>query len=220
MSPTAKPASRGFTLVELLVALTILSLISGLIFGSLRLGMTVADSVDWQVSRAQRIHLVQRMLRKQIQQALAVPRKGGFAANSLDFDASTAHLEFVAPVTVGTGYAGLYRVSLSIADDRDRSFGARKLLLRFRLLTPDDGARFQGYDVQEYVILDQFVDAEFSFLDAADNGAMNWVYEWNDRREMPSLVRLRVRYAAGDASTWPDLIVALKMTSLTNIDDT
>ena len=211
--------SRGFTLVELLVALTILSLISGLMFGSLRLGITVADSVDWQVSRAQRIHLVQRMLRKQIQQALAVPRKNEFAVNSLDFVASTAHVEFVAPVTVGTGYAGLYRVSLSIADDLDRSFGTRKLILRFRMLTPDDDARFQGYDIQEYVVLDQFVDAEFSFLDASDNGAMNWVYEWNNGREMPALVRLRIRYADGDESTWPDLIVALKMTHVPDTDD-
>jgi general secretion pathway protein J len=219
MKPAVNKISRGFTLVELLVALTILSLISGMMFGSLRVGVTIAEKVDWQVSRSQRIHLVQRTLRKQLQQAMPVLKTGQLADGSLDFAASSNQVTFVAPLTFGAVHGSLHRVSLSILDDPGQFTGAKKLVLRFRLLVPDDDFRFPGYETREYIVLDQFVDAEFAFLGAAGHGDMQWQDEWSEDHEIPNLIRLRIRYLDGDVTTWPDLVVSPRMTSVSDSDN-
>jgi hypothetical protein len=159
------------------------------------------------------------MLRRQLQQALPVLKNGGLTHGGIDFAASSDNVDFIAPMTFGTRLGGLYRFSVSISNDPDSFVGARKLVLRYRLLTPDDDARFAGYETQEYTILDQFVDAEFTFLDTAGQNAGNWLQRWDDERTMPGLIRLRVWDTESDDSAWPDLIVAPKMTSSLTSDN-
>jgi general secretion pathway protein J len=219
MNMCAKSRCHGFTLVELLVALTILSLVIGLTFGSLQFGVRVADTVEWQVARSQTIHLIQRMLRRQLQQALPVAQPRGHELDGLDFEARTDRIEFVAPKTVGTGYSGLYRIAIKVVDDIDRDIGSKKLVLSYKILTPDDGARFPGYEFREFIILDQFTDAEFAYFDDSGPGANHWLHEWEDKRTLPALIRLRIEHADSDDTVWPDLIVALKVTSLSTLTE-
>jgi general secretion pathway protein J len=219
MNTCAKSWSHGFTLVELLVALTILSLMIGMTFGSLRFGVRVADTVEWQVARSQTIHLVQRMLRRQLQQALPVPEPGGHEPGGLDFQATADRIEFVASKTVGTGYSGLYRIRIKVVDDFDRDIGSKKLVLSYKLLTPDDDARFPGYEFQDFTILDQFVGAEFAYLNDSGTGTNDWLHEWTDDRALPALIRLRIEHADSDGAVWPDLIIALKVTSLSALTE-
>lgn len=219
MNLHARSRSFGFTLVELLVALTILSLVIGLIFGSLRLGVKMADSVESQVARSQRVHLVQRMLRRQLQQALPLEKAGAGESGRIDFEAGRERIEFVAPMTAGTSYSGLYRMSIKVEDDFDRSHGHRKLILSYELLIPDDDARFAEQEPQEVTILDDFLDAEFAYLDNSGRGADHWQDNWTDQSSLPGLIRLRIRHADTEGFIWPDFIVALKATSLTSQTD-
>jgi len=180
--------------------------------------VTIAEKTDWQVARAQRLHLVQRMLRRQLQQVVPVLKTGRRGDRGMDFTGGSARVDFVAPLAPGNTHGSLYHVSLGILDDPERFAGAKKLVLRFRLLAPDDENEFPDGDDREYTILDDFTGGEFSYLDAAGNGDLRWQETWRDDNRIPALVRLSIRYADGETATWPDLVVAPRMAAASGID--
>ncbi len=212
-------ALRGFTLVELLVAMTILSLITGLIFGGLQFGTKVAGDLQSGVARTQRVHLVQRMLRKQLQHAAPMTKKSIESTGELAFEAKSDGIEFIATTSAGTGYSGLFRVRIGIEEDFSRGNGNKKLTLAYSALVPEDEFRNELPKLREVVVFENFSDGEFTYRDSAEVATDGWVSEWRNSRKLPALVRLSLRGAASRGDEWPDLIVALKATSPASVDE-
>ncbi len=212
-------ALRGFTLVELLVAMTILSLITGLIFSGLQFGTKVAGDLQSEVAHTQKVHLVQRMLRKQLQHAAPMTRKSIESTGEVAFEAKYDSIEFIATMSAGTGYSGLYRVRIGIEEDFSRGNGNKKLTLASSALVPEDDFRGGVPKLREVVVFENFSDGEFMYRDSAEAGTDGWVSEWRNSRKLPALVRLSLRGAASRSDEWPDLIVALKATSPASVGE-
>ena len=67
-----KPSSSGFTLLELILSLTILSVVLLLIFGALRVGTRAWEKGEKDVEIQQRRRAVLDLIQKQIASALFV----------------------------------------------------------------------------------------------------------------------------------------------------
>ena len=202
--------SRGFTLVELLVAMTIMAIIAGLLANSMRFGLGTADSVETRMEAIESLHQSQRAFRRQVQLAQPIHRLGGESEDELDLVASLKRLEFVAPMPgLATG-GGLYRVSLRIEDDPSFGGSDGRLIMSYRMYL--DGSLESARDVDEnqVVLLQDFSSAHFSFGDTLRRNNGQWAEEWRQPGRLPDIVRLSIIFSDNSDMEALDLIVAIK----------
>jgi len=192
-------AQAGFTLVEFLVAMTLMTLLSAALLGSIRFGITA-----WGrgTERSDQVHtsvLAQNLLRRLISSAYPL-----FLSNDrsgyVDFAGTATSMRFLAPLPRSVGDGGRARVTLSVekrAERADLVMSARPELAEGEL-DPTKKTLLAGLD-----------GADFSFFGRArPDKEAQWHDAWSGEPALPDLVRVRVRFPRSDARLWPDLIVA------------
>jgi len=197
----------GFTLVELLVAMTLLAFLSITLFGGLRFGARSWEAVV--DSSAERDHIVstQTFLRDRLGQ-LTLPGPGGSRQFDDDgrLDGGPERLEFIAPWLSALSLGGLYRFTL-----RHEDTGNGRLMLRWQPVEADPDALEELGDLAgERVLLDGVAAFALSYYGAADEDAEpEWLDQWESPGAPPRLVRVDLAFA--DARrVWPVFVVAPK----------
>jgi general secretion pathway protein J len=194
---------RGFTLIELMVALVLLALISGILYGSLSLSAASWDKGEAKAEQAGDMRQTGEFLRQaltaehplRLHKALDQPLYFAGASDSLAFAGAT-------PGRVG---GGIYYFRIALAPNGDSS---RLLLSR---TIPDYSAlkapSFDGADAS--VLAEGIAQLKFSYFgrdpDAADVVDPTWRDHWDDPQILPLLIRMDVKTAQG--ASWPPLIV-------------
>jgi len=192
-------ASSGFTLVEAIVGLSILSLVMLVTVTALRtLGSTQA-TVERRAAEVDEIRSVSSFLRDLFESALVGNDQGGLTTGGGSrgetyFRFSADHLEFKSTVLFGESFGGGYLVRLA----RETS----DLVLRWQEFVP--GARQVDWRDTDSRVLIAAVD-EFGISTKAS--ALDSWSSLTDDEAMPALVRLQIR-AGG--RYWPDLIMQVQ----------
>jgi general secretion pathway protein J len=205
--PADEGDEAGFTLVEVLVAVTLLSLLSMALFSSVRFGVTA-----WQrgTERADQIHTsmaVQEVLRRLIGEAYPLLLSDGAGNGRVDFAGTATSLDFLAPVPVALASGGRARFTLAI----DRHGDLSDLVLTSRPELADGDAKT---GLQRKTVLATIEAADFSYFGAArSERAAQWRDHWSGEMTLPALVRVRVRFARRDPRLWPDLAIAPRITA-------
>ena len=222
MSRTPIARSGGFTLMELLIALSLLSLIMMLMFGGLRLGSRSWEGIEQRVQRTEEVRLARSFLQRALLQARKLNWEHERQRLPLFFGSSD-QLEFVTPLSSYVGLPGLYVVRIALVDREDRKdlvlqrwlFNPEVLLgdgeipewqplqSPARLKIPDDGP-MGVYGTT--LLLRNLGELQLSYFGAVQGQKeMSWHQEWNTQPTLPRLVKI----GFGDDSEWPDLIVPL-----------
>lgn len=191
---TPRPHSRGFTLVELLVALAISGLVAALLLQSLRLGLTGRDRIGAAAHAAEDVEALHRFLRTLVHEMRLEPsyeRRGRLVR---PFHGTAREMTFSAPDAPAPYEAGLLRHRL-VFDTT-----ARALLL----VSADDSA---GHDdpalarsARRTVLLEGVEDAVLSYLEPAGSG--RWLPRWVEEDRLPAAIRLVVAFGEGDDRRW------------------
>jgi general secretion pathway protein J len=156
--------AAGFTLVELLIALALTSVLLTLVFNGLRLGSRTADAIEARTRGAQDLHLAALFVRRQLEQAQPVA-----------FEGEPQAMRFVAPLPAHFGAGGLHWFSLRVID----AAGGKDLVLSHELFQGEKWQRFGAGAPQTTVLAHGLQRAEFDYV--------------RDEKEMlPRLVRLRL----------------------------
>jgi general secretion pathway protein J len=196
--------SRGFTLVELLVALTLFALLSVLLFGGLRFGMRATESGTARLDFTDEIATASGFLRSQLADAQPLEKDDGAGRKSVAFEGEADSLEFVALPPAFLAGGGWYTIHLGV----ERADGHDLLVVRWRLVRQDQTSEAVSQP-QDSVLLDRVRTVEFGYFGVLVDGDLpSWHAQWRDANLLPALVRLRVGFADGRQA--PDLIVALR----------
>jgi general secretion pathway protein J len=197
----------GFTLVELLVAMTLLAFLSITLFGGLRFGARSWEAVVDSSAERDRIASTQTFLRDRLGQ-LTLPGPAGLRQSGDDgrLDGGPERVEFTAPWLSALSLGGLYRFTLWREDAGDG-----RLMLRWQPADADPDAVEELDDLAgERILLDGVAEFSLSYYGAVDGDAESeWLDQWENPDAPPRLVRVELAFA--DARrVWPDFVVAPK----------
>jgi general secretion pathway protein J len=202
--------SRGMTLLEMLVALAVLSLLAVGMIATFRMGQQTFD----RVTRVDRSHndvgLVQQFLRTTLETAYPFQPVPGRRAEASGVVGTSSRLVVTAPGSIAGSDAGYRRFVLDVSRESD---GSRSLTLTSQI--DRNGAYSADSDRHTEVLIPRVDRVQWSYLDAGAGN--NWLAHWSERR-VPALIRLQVWFPAGDVRRWPDLLVAPRVTDDANCD--
>lgn len=199
---------RGFTLLELLVAITLLGVLMAALFGALRLGARVWETGEARLDESARAQIVQDFLRRQFGQTMPLVEVASdpLAADGLLFAGEPDRLRFVSLLPEHLG-AGVCLMELALSEP-GRVGEPGDLVIRWRPLDLA-GEADTPPRTEERVLIENVERLEIAYFGGSPTEpAPGWWQQWLQQRSLPTLVRLRLVFPAGDARVWPELIVA------------
>jgi general secretion pathway protein J len=192
----------GFTLVEFLVALALFSLLTTLLFGSVRTGVQA-----WQRGSARTEHVehglvAQDLLRRMIGNIYPMLATSDAAQPRIDFDGASDAISFLGDAPIAASSGGHLRFRLLLERRQNRA----DLVIS---ATPEL-AGSQGAEAATRTLLLSGIDrAEFAYFgEGRSERSLQWQDSWAGRNDLPRLVRIRIAFRAGDARPWPELVIA------------
>lgn len=195
----------GFTLVELLVAMTLLGLLSLMLFGGLRFGTRAWEAVVAGSTERDRIAATQGFLRERLGQG-TLP--GGRREREIEVTqalaGSAADLSFTAPWMTALSFPGLYRFTLSHAADR------QELILAWRPALSDGDGLPEAELTGERALLDGIADLNVRYFGLAEEAERpEWLDRWSDPVTQPLLISIDVEFS-DPGRYWPAFVIAPK----------
>lgn len=199
-----RPREAGFTLLELLVAMTLLGLLMTVLFGGLRFGTRAWERAIDHSGGTDDIRLAQMHIRRALE--LAYPY---FVSDPdhprIDFEGTADRVAFLGPAPNAQSTGGRARIVLSSAG-RD---GALSLTFESRpeLALPEA----QG---DSDVLVSGLTALEFSYFGSSGpDEPPQWLDRWTNRIRLPLLVRVSAALSDDDARSWPELVVAPRLSA-------
>ena len=200
---STRTSQGGFTLLELLVAMTVLALLMSILFGGLRFGARVWETGDARAQELSELGVVHGFLRRLLAQAYPASLSDPPAPKRLAFIGTSDGATFVglAPAHLATG--GFYLFALELADGDD----GRGLVLTWQPFRAGENDLVLDDATRRKVLLEPIESASFAYLGwGSTDGAPQWQDHWEDDARLPALIRLRLTLA-DRPWPWPDLVV-------------
>jgi general secretion pathway protein J len=200
MIHTRKKSDNGFTLLELLISLTIFGLIVGVIFNSFRIGIRAWEKGEEEVDRQQRCRIALDLIRHQLASIHIVESKKN-GQGTLLFRGTEKSVEFISPTKAVPGnQRGLVYVHYVVKPkqgDREESllFSEKETVFMDRERSLAD---LPGDTAFELITGVQAI--EFGYLSKKpDQMRLEWEKTWDLERDKqyPMAVKLTVTEKSG-----------------------
>lgn len=206
----------GFTLVEILVTVTLLSVLMLALGSALRTTVQTEERVDARLSRVDNIRTVTHLLRSVVGQVSA-HRVNLPDGRAFQFLAGPRDLQWVGIMPARHGMGGRYFFRLGVESMPDRSDA---LVLRYLPWDPQSTA-FPNWDTApSRVVASQLSAFEVQAQALHPTGASrqsNWPRGfqtgWPVTDAIPEVIRLMIVDAGGP---WPDLVIPVRPTARTD----
>jgi general secretion pathway protein J len=197
----------GFTLVEALVAVTLLSLLSIVLTRGLSFGIDAWARGSAHSDQLSRTLAVQGLLRDVMGQAYPYFLSSDPTRPYVDFEGTSQSLALLAPAPVALGGAGRSRFRLSTA--KRNGLSDLTMTSREELATADGPST-----VEKKTLLAGAASIEFAYFGTLrSETAARWHDQWTGQTALPRLLRIQVRFPEGDTRPWPDLVIAPRITA-------
>ena len=193
---------QGFTLLELLIGMTLVGFILTLLFAGLNLGTRSWEAGEQRMVTSSRQAVVVDFIRRVIERTDPMRWRVG-EEDQLAFAGEAESLRFVGALAMHEGTTGNHLIALDLASGEN----GRDLVMRWRL--PD--LREPGFGPLEQaepkVLLKAIRSMTLAYFGAeADTEEPAWHDQWLNQKAPPELIRLRLTMENGE--TWPDIIAA------------
>jgi len=213
MSDMSKPcaptgAERGFTLVEMLVAMTILGIMMTLLFNGLQIGIRTWDSISATTRQSRDRFFAGQFIRRSLEEIQPVLLDSADGSRRVSFSGGRESLRFVGVMPHQVGDGGLHWMTLKLAD----SASGKQLILEHELFQPAGWERYVEQSPDRVVLLDGLEQLEFAYI-ARENYARGgpWENTWTGAGRLPALIRIRIRTTGRAPDDWTELLVAPRL---------
>jgi general secretion pathway protein J len=196
---------RGFTLLELVIALTLLALMASVLYGALGYAGRSWEGGEAKAEATASMRLSHGFLRTQLeaQHPLRMRKVPEFP---LLFTGTREELRFAAPLPARITGGGIWYYRLAVKSENDQS----RLVLE-RTLPDVDAAALPEFDkIERSILADDVKELRVGYFGydtaAARTTTPTWRDRWDDPNRLPLLIRVDVVPKLGPP--WPTLLVA------------
>ncbi len=192
--------NHGFTLVEIQIALLLLVLIMGILFGALHLASKSWKTGQIQNELVEEQRLVAEFMRKQFSQVMPIlwiTSRG----SDLIFRGNEDSMLYVS-ILPANRLSGLPSLLQLVKSNNKLEFG-------YSLLTPDQ-VPFDTRDrMNKTQVMDDIEEIKFQYFGKKNKGSKSpaWYSSWESKRKLPKLIKCQISLANG--KKWPEMIFPL-----------
>ncbi len=199
--------TSGFTLVEMLLAMTLMSMLLALAYGGLRASTRATDRGQVILEQSSRIRLAHQFLRKQLNQMIPlVFMESEDQEQRTVFVGSSDKIRFVAPMPGYLGFGGPQVQELTF----ERGEEGLALVISHALLQGFEEEKL--YERDPIVLLEGIAQAQFQFLTLDEEGEpAAWSSVWEEPEKLPLAVSLAVEFNQEVYLRWPLLIASVRV---------
>ncbi len=203
-----KKQQSGFSLMEIIVAMTLLSLIMAMIYGGIHSSRKMALKGTKRINATNEIRVVQELVRRQISRILPMAFKEEDNTFVI-FEGDDQHIMYVSPMPGYLGKGGPHVQLIEIVNAN----GGKILQFSHWLLNDSiEEGSFEDSEQEPVVLLENIQDAEFSFVKLDEEGELgDWESAWEEGENTPLMVKLDVEMGEGSLMQWPVMQVALML---------
>ena len=195
--------NKGFTLLEVLIALVLFSFILIMVYSSL-----YATGRNWRASEIQTQdnddrRFILSFIRKQIEQLAPIIEADTDGNYRVIFRGDDTSVQFVSTLPMQRAGSGLFFVKLELRQDQ--------LVLKYLPLTRDKTVFkediFIGAD--EISLIKNIDEVDLDYFGQDDSDTLPaWRDDWHVTERLPNLMRFRI--VTGSHNPWPELVIAIR----------
>jgi general secretion pathway protein J len=196
--------ARGFTLLEILLALALLALMMLGVWGAMAGATRITHSADALMARSENVRTVQQFLRRHVSAAQLQPYVAEGDTRARMFEGDATSMRYVAPLPMQSGHAGLYVQTLRLTGDAP---GGASLELVYQPYSDDTP---QTADAVTHLLLTDLQGGRFQYLAAAAFGKpAAWRDDWQAANGLPLAVRIHLDPAWRAPVPFPEMVIRL-----------
>lgn len=204
--------TTGFTLVEMLLAMTLMSMLLALAYGGLRASTRATDRGQEILQQSGRIRMAHQFVHKQLNQIIPLVFLESDAINSeagkerTVFTGSSDRIRFVAQMPGYLGFGGPQVQELTF----ERGEEGLVLVISHALLQGFEEEKL--YERAPIVLLDRIDRAQFRFLSLDEESELpSWSTDWEEPENIPLAVALEIEFNEEVYVRWPLLIASVRI---------
>jgi len=186
----------GFTLIEVMLALTLFALLGTILYGAISLGHRAVEKTEASFEKNQKLRSAVDLLGTYIRSSY--PYRFSPQDPTPFYSGEETELSFVSAVSLTMGGRGLAKIHLSW-DGQDDGAGVLQVEEQVPMRVSDDSG---GY-TNSIVLTDQIAGFRLTYLDP-QNEKQDWVERWDpaERKTLPRAVRLNFRVRGDREVEW------------------
>lgn len=203
----ARGSAAGFTLIEVVIALTIFALMSGILYGAFALGHNAIEKEQRSAAQSQKQRSVGDLVGSYVRSAF--PYKASSQDLGIFFQGDIDSVTFISAYSQGLGGRGMARIRITADEDENG-----RTTLKLEEATPVRLDSQAGGGLSYDVVLQEGVrELRLAYLDPQPDEE-TWEETWDgqERRALPRAVRVTYVDEQGKSVRW---IFPLMMTVLT-----
>jgi general secretion pathway protein J len=202
--------SRGFSLIEVLLAISLVAMIMALAYGGFRAGVRATHSGERLIEQTNQLRISHQFVRRQLSLAQnLIIEEGEEDGIQVRFIGDQDYVRFVAPMPGYLSYGGSYVQELRVEPNGD----GQALVYYYAMLNGYEPGEIES--TEGIVLIDQLGDGGFRYLgiDPEDQSTF-WEEFWEATDELPLAVSLELELDRGNGLFWPDLLAPVMTDSM------
>ncbi|MBL8299550.1 MAG: prepilin-type N-terminal cleavage/methylation domain-containing protein [Rhodanobacteraceae bacterium] len=199
--------SRGFSLLEVLLAITLLAILLAGAMSGIRAATRAMHAGEQNIERTNRLRVAQEFVRRELSRSLplAFGQEHGSGVNFV-FQGEKDFLRFVAPMPGHLSRGGPYVQTLELARGRN----GLQLVFTHNMLNGFDLDKLKPDDGLPVMLLDGIRRGRFEYRKFDDQNKLeDWKDEWENPSMLPVMVRIDLEMTPESGLVWPTMEIPL-----------
>ena len=208
---------QGFTLIEVMLAMTLLSIMMVLLFSAMRISAQSWEAGEGKIAQVNETAVVYHFFQRHLSMAHPLwddEKEGkqafsfGMEPRTYSFQGTSTSLQFVSAFPASAARPGLQLFRVEQVSQPGKEDAIKVTITPF--FPAIDGEAWQP---EEEILLENVRSFQLAYFGKdKKSGANFWQDQWLNQSTLPSLVQINIQ--RNNEIFWPEMVVALKMAEL------